>query len=272
MVAAGRNATITAQDVTLAALTDTGGIAVPTLSADGNVVVNSAASINGGGVRALGDATLTAANTIDIASIEAQDVSLTAAAGIAVDAAYVLGTTNLDSSDGNIQIGSLVASNLINASANAIRIEGGGNMHFATLTTDVGNAYVRGGGDFSVAEGNVAGTADLATQGEAMTIGNLTAADAVIANTGGFLNLDTVTVAGNLNASALSSLGINGVVTGQAISLASAGIDIAAAGRVGTAGVTQQLSVANNNTDNQTFVGALPGPTGPSAIISTPPN
>ena len=264
VVAAGRNATITAQDVTLAALTDTGGTAVPTLSADGNVVVNSAASINGGGVRALGNATLTAANAIDIGSIEGQDVTLTAAAGIAVDAAYVLGTTNLDSSDGNIQIGSLVASDLINASANSIRIEGGGNMHFATLTTDVGDAYVRGGGDFSVAQGNVVGTADLATQGEAMTIGNLTAANAIIENGVGFLNLDTVTVAGNLTASARASLGITGVVTGQAISLASAGIDIAATGRVGTAGVTQQLSVANNNPDNQTFVGGTVGPNGPN--------
>ena len=264
VVAAGRNATIAAQDVTLAALTDTGGTAIPTLSADGNVVVNSAASINGGGVRALGNATLTAANAIDITSIEGKDVTLTAAAGIAVDAAYVLGTTNLDSSDGNIQLGSLVASDLINASANAIRIEGGGNMHFATLTTDVGDAYVRGGGDFSVANGNVAGTADLATQGEAMTIGNLTAANAIIENGVGFLNLDTVTVAGNLAASARASLGITGVVTGQAISLASAGIDIAASGRVGTAGVTQQLSVANNNPDNQTFVGGTAGPNGPN--------
>ena len=263
VVAAGRNATITAQDVTLAALTDTGGAAIPTLSADGDVLVNSAASINGGGVRALGNATLTAANAIDITSIEGQDVSLTAATGIAVDAASVLGTTNLDSSDGAIQIGSLVASDLINASANAIRIEGGGNMHFATLTTDVGDAYVRGGGDFSVAEGNVVGTADLATQGEAMTIGNLTAANAIIANTGGFLNLDTVTVAGNLNASALASLGINGVVTGQAISLASANIGIAPTGRVGTAGVTQSVSVANNNSANQTFVGGTAGPNGP---------
>lgn len=263
-VAAGRNATINAQDVTLAALPGAGGASTPTLSADGDVIVNSSADITGGGVRALGNATLTAANAIDIASIEGQNVTLTAAAGIAVDAAYVLGTTSLDSSDGNIQIGSLLASNLINANANAIRIESGGDMHFATLTTDVGDAYVRGGGDFSVAEGNVAGTADLATQGEAMTVGNLTAANAIIANTGGFLNLDTVTVAGNLNASALASLGINGVVTGQAISLASANIGIAPTGRVGTAGVTQSLSIANNNSANQTFVGGTAGPNGPN--------
>ncbi|MHA4838371.1 hypothetical protein [Sphingopyxis sp. MSC1_008] len=263
-VAAGRNATITAQGVTLAALTDTGGAAIPTLSADGDVVVNSAAGITGGGVRALGNATLTAGTAIGITSVEGQDVALTGATGVAADQANVLGTTTLNSSDGNIQIGSLVASGMIDASANAIRIEGGGNMHFTTLTTDVGDAYVRGGGDFSVAAGTVAGTADLGTQGEAMTIGNLTAANAIIENSVGFLNLDTVTIAGDLTASARASLGINGVITGQSISLASAGISIAPTGRVGTAGVTQQLSVANNNTDNQTFVGGTAGPNGPN--------
>jgi hypothetical protein len=263
-VAAGRNATITAQGVTLAALTSPGGSALPTLSADGDVVVNSSAGISGGGVRALGNATLTAGTAIGITSIEGQDVTLTGETGVAANQANVLGTTSLDSSDGNIQLGSLIAGGTINASANAIRIEGGGDLHFATLTTDVGDAYVRGGGDFSVATGTVAGTADLGTQGEAMTIGNLTAANAIIENSGGFLNLDTVTVAGNLAAAARASLGINGVVTGQSISLASAGIGIAPTGRVGTAGVTRQLSVANNNTANQTFVGGTAGPNGPN--------
>ena len=263
-VAAGRNATITAQGVTLAALTNPGGSAIPTLSADGDVVVNSSAGISGGGVRALGNATLTAGTAIGITSIEGQDVTLTGATGVAANQANVLGTTSLDSSDGNIQLGSLIAGGTINASANAIRIEGGGDLHFATLTTDVGDAYVRGGGDFSVATGTVAGTADLGTQGEAMTIGNLTAANAIIENSVGFLNLDAVTVAGNLTAAARASLGINGVVTGRSISLASAGISIAPTGRVGTAGVTQQLSVANNNTANQTFVGGTAGPNGPN--------
>lgn len=261
-VAAGRNAAIDAGSVSFAVLTDSGGAAIPTLRAGGDVVVNSAAGITGGGVRALGDAVLTAGTAIGIASVEGQDVTLTGAAGITVDAASVLGTTTLDSSDGDIRLASLVASGPINASANAIRIESGGNMHFATLTTDIGDAYVRGGGDFSVASGTVAGTADLVTQGEAMNIGNLTAADAIIANAGGFLNLDTVTVAGSLDASARTSLGINGVVTGRSISLASAGIGIASTGRVGTAGTTESVAIANNSSDNQTFIGGTGTPDG----------
>ncbi|BBB11030.1 beta strand repeat-containing protein [Sphingopyxis sp. FD7] len=258
-VNAGRDVAITATGVTIAALTDSGGNAVPTLTADGNLVIDSAAGITGGGVRALGNATLTAATTIDIISVEGQDVALTGTAGVDVDQAYALGATSLDSSGGNIRIGALFASGPIDASADAIRIESGGDMAFQTLATDVGDAFVRANGDLSLGSGSVAGTADLATQGPVMTITALTAADAILAGNGGVLNLDTVTVAGDLSATALSSLGIAGIVTGQAISLASADIAIDPDGRVGTAGITTALSVANNNNDNQTFVGGAPG-------------
>ncbi|HWV59374.1 MAG TPA: hypothetical protein VN034_01880, partial [Sphingopyxis sp.] len=213
----------------------------------------------GGGVRALGDAALTAGTAIGLTSVEGQNVTLTGTTGIDVEAANILGAANLNSGDGDIRIGSLLAAGPIDASADAIRIEGGGNLAFATLNTDVGDAYIRANGDLSVADGNVAGTADFGTQGEGMSIGTLNAANAILANSGGFLNLDSVTVAGSLDASALASLGITGVVTGQSIALASANITIGSAGRVGTAGVTQQLSVANNNSDNQTFVGGASG-------------
>ena len=254
-VAAGRDATINAVGVTLATLNEPGGNPVDTLSAGGNIFVNASAGIAGGDVAAGGNAALTAGTTIAVRNVSGVDVALDGAAGIAAELVSAAGTTSLDSAGGNVLLGSLVSTGQIAASANAIRIESGGNMHFVTLTTDVGDAYVRAGGDFSVASGNVAGTADLRTQGEAMTIGNLTAANAIIGNTNGFLNLDTITVAGSLDASARTSLGVNGVVTGQSIALASASIAIAPTGRVGTAGVTQQLSVANNNADNQTFIG-----------------
>ena len=258
-VNAGRDIAITAADVTIAALTDPGGNALATIGADGNVVIDSSAGISGGGIRALADTTLTATTAIDVTSVESQNVTLTGATGIAADQLIALGATSLDSDGGNIEIASLVASGPIDASADAIRIEGGGDMAFQTLTTDVGDAFVRASGDLSLASGSVAGTADLGTQGAAMTITALTATNAILAGNGGVLNLDTVTVAGDLNASALSSLGITGIVTGQAISLASADIAIDPAGRVGTAGVTQTLSVANNNSDNQTFIGGAPG-------------
>ncbi len=260
VVAAGRDITITAQDVRLATLTGTGGAATPTLSAGGNIVVNSSAGIAGGGVRALGNSTLTASTAIGITAIEGQNVALTGANGIDVNTVTALGTTILDSGNGNVRVGVLAASGTISASANAIRIEGGSGMNFAALTTDLGDAYVRSTGNLTVGSANVAGAADLRAQGATMNIGSLTAANATLENTSGSLTLGSVTVAGNLAATARTSLGVNGVVTGQSISLASGAIDIGSAGRVGTAGVTQMLSVANNNSANQTFVGGTGSP------------
>ncbi|MBO9694822.1 MAG: hypothetical protein J7499_01360 [Sphingopyxis sp.] len=263
-VAAGRDATINAQGVALVTLTNPGGFAPPTLSADGNVVVDSSAGITGGGLRAGGDMALTAGAAIAVTEITGNSLALSGTAGIAADRVRSNGfdfddTISLSSSNGDIRIGDLSASAPIDASANAIRIESGGSLRFTTLTTDVGDAYVRG--VFSIENGNIAGTADFATTAEAMNITNLTAANAILLNSTGEINLDTVTVAGNLDVTVLTpgisgaSLGITGAVTGQSISLTSANINIAATGRVGTAGTTQQLSIRSNNNGNQTFVG-----------------
>ncbi|WP_447929716.1 hypothetical protein [Sphingopyxis fribergensis] len=263
-VAAGRDATINAASVVLATLTKAGG-AIDTLTADGNITVNSAAGISGGGTQASGDVALTAGTAIDVTHVGGgPSVALAGASGVTAGTVSSSGTTSLDSAGGNIRIGGLNSSGTIAASANAIRIEGGGNMHFTSLNAATGDAYVRGNGDFSVDNGSVAGTADFATSGEAMNIIALTAADATIANSGGFLTLGAVSVAGDLGASARSNLAVTGVVTGQSISLASANIAIASGARVGTAGVTQQLSIANNDTGSQTFVGGTAGPNGPN--------
>ena len=93
-----------------------------------------------------------------------------------------------------------------------------------------------------------------------MNVGNLTAANATLENTSGSLDLGGVTVTGTLGATARTALGVTGVVTARSISLASAAINIGSAARVGTAGVTQQLSVTNNNNANQTFIGGTGSP------------
>lgn len=260
LVAADRDIMINAQDVRLATLTGTDGAATPTVQAGGNVVVNSSAGIAGGGVRASGDVALTAATAIGLTAVEGQNIALIGASGIDVNAVTALGTTLIDSADGNIRIGALAATGAIDASAQAIRIESGSGMNFAALTTDAGDAYVRSTGNLSVANANVAGTADLRTQGATMNVGNLTAANATLENSSGSLTLGGVTVTGTLGAAARTTLGITGVVTGQSISLASGAIDIGSAGRVGTAGVTQALSVTNNNSANQTFIGGTGSP------------
>lgn len=266
-VVAGRDATINAQGVTLVTLTDPSGFAPPTLSADGNVVVASSAGITGGALRAGGDITLTAGTAIAVTEITGNNLALSGATGITADRVRSNGfnfgdTVSLNSSNGDIRIGDLSALASVDASANAIRIESGGPLRFTTLTTDVGDAYVHAGPGFTLANGNVAGNADFASSAESMDIASLTAANATIVNTSGDIALDTATVAGSLNTAARGSIGIAGVVTGRSISLASANIGIAATGRVGTAGTTQQLSIRNNNNGNQTFVGGTGTPSG----------
>src|SRR3546814_15831946 len=92
------------------------------------------------GVRALGNVVLTGTTGIDVQEVD------------------VLGATSLDSSDGNIRIGNLLAAGPIDASAEAIRIANGGNLVFASLHANAGAAYVRPNGDLSLANAMIAGT------------------------------------------------------------------------------------------------------------------
>ncbi len=257
---AGRNVVVNADTVTLAALTEAGGSPINTIDATGDITIDAANAITGGSL--IGDGVaLTAGTTIDVGDINGGTVALDGATGVTADRIFSVNTTDLASTDGNIQIGSLASSGEISANANAIRIDNGGNMIFTSLVTDVGDAVVNGGEVF-VISGNVAGKAELTSTGERLGIDTLTAGSAELEASGGFMTLGNVTVTGSLDASALSSLLVNGVVTGRNIALASSDITIDAAARIGTAGTTETLSVQNNNSDNQTFVGGTGTPDG----------
>jgi hypothetical protein len=252
-VEAGRNIAVNANAVTMATLTAPGGDAINNLSADGNVVVASATNITGGRIRALGDITLTAGTAIDVDGIFGNNVAVDGATGITADQVFAVGTTTLNSNNGAITLGTLVSAGEVDARADSIFINGG-SMVFANIITDVGDAVVRAG-DLFVTNGNIAGRAEFSSSGERLGIDTLTARSAQLEASGGFMTLNNVTATGGLSASARTSLGISGVVTGQSIALASANIDIASTGRVGTAGATGEVSIINNNSDNQTFVG-----------------
>ncbi|WP_448140269.1 hypothetical protein [Sphingopyxis fribergensis] len=252
-IVADRDIAITADAVDLATLATPAGDAIDTLSAGGNIAVASANDITGGRINALGDIALTAGAAINVGGIFGNNVSVDGATGIAADQLFAVGTTTLNSDNGAIALNTLVSSGNVDARADSIVINGG-SMIFANIITDVGDATVRGG-DLFVINGDIAGRAEFSSSGERLGVDTLTARSAVLEASGGFMTLGNVTTTGGLSASALTSLSITGVVTGQSISLASAGIDIASTGRVGTAGTTGEVSIANNNSDNQTFVG-----------------
>ncbi len=230
-----------------------GGDPINNLSADGTIVVASTANITGGRIRALGDVTLTAGTVVDVTGIFGNNVAVDGATGITAEQLFAVGTTTLNSNNGAIALGTLVSSGDIDARADSIVINGG-SMVFANIITDVGDAVVRAG-DLFVTNGSIAGRADFSSSGERLGIDTLTARSAQLEASNGFMTLNNVSVNGGLAASARTSLSITGVVTGQSISLASANIDIASTGRVGTAGATGEVSIINNNNDNQTFVG-----------------
>ena len=250
---AGRDIAINANSVTLVSLTTPAGAPVETLSAGGNLSITSTGGISGGSVGAGGDATLVAGAAIMLDSVSGNNVVLDGGTGIEADSVFATGTTTLNSVGGAAVLGSLVSSGNVTASADSIQIDGG-NMTFESLVTDVGDATITGG-DVFVLDGNVAGFARLTSTGERLGIDALTAGGAELRATGGFMTLNNIAVTNGLFADALTSLTVSGVVTGGSISLGSADINIASGARVGTAGVTQQLSVRNNNNDNQTFVG-----------------
>lgn len=256
-IAAGRNVSIDADDVTLASITLPNNQVVDTVAAGGNISITSANDITGGALTAGGSLTLTADGAIGITqavSGEDAEMTLTGATGISANLLRSRGVTTLTSDGGAVQINSLSSRDPVTVSADSLNIQTNGPVEFASLVTDVGDATIRANNRLIIDDGDIAGTVRLSDTGEHIIIGNLTAANVDI-DANEMLSMTNVTAANSLNADAGTTIVIDGVVTGQNISLASADIDLVETGRVGTANVTQALSVQNNDNQNQTFVG-----------------
>src|SRR3546814_9028190 len=112
-----------------------------------------------------------------------------------------------------------------------------GFVNCAILTTDGGDAVLDVSGELTVAQADIAGLADFNGAGEQLAVLDLTAADARLATTG-FMTLGNVAATGSLDANAVGSIFVDGMVTGTSISLGSSDIAIGADARVGMAGVT----------------------------------
>lgn len=235
-VLAGRDIAITAGSAELATLMTPAGDRVDTLRAVGNVAVTTTGAINGGAIAAGGN------------------VALDGAGGVTVDAIASQGTTSLTSDAGAIGVGSLASGGAVDAQGDNVDIRGSGDLVFANLVTDVGDATVRTDGDLSVTNGDVAGLATLGSDNARLTVTALTAGDTRL-EAFDQMALTNVAVDGDISVYGQSALLIDGVVTGESISLASADISIGSNARVGTAGVTGSLGITNNDNSRQTFIG-----------------
>lgn len=256
-IRAGNDVIINANNVTLADIPSSGD-PIDTIVAGRDIAIISAADISGGGtLRAGRNLMLDAEGAIGITSAESGDggeMTLTAAAGIDADALYSRGVTTLSADDGDIRVGSLSSLGNVSVEANSLDIGTSGPVTFANIVTDVGDATIRSGNQLIVTNATIAGTARFDNSGEHMIIRGLTAAAAEF-NANEMITMTNVSVTNGLDVNAGTTIAIDGVVTGRDISFASADIDIAATGRVGTAGVTRGLTLANNDSEQQTFVG-----------------
>lgn len=235
-VLAGRDIAITAGSADLATLMTPAGDRVDTLRADGHVAVTTTGAIDGGAIAA------------------GSNVALNGAGGVTVDAITSQGTTSLASDTGAIMVGALASGGAVDASGASVDIRGSGDLVFANLVTDVGDATVRTDGNLSVTNGDVAGLATLGSDNARLTVTALTA-DGTRLEAFGQMALTNVSVDGDISVYGQSALLIDGVVTGESISLASTDIAIGSNARVGTAGITGSLGITNNDNSRQTFIG-----------------
>ncbi len=238
-VAAGRNIAVTATSANLETLPSPGGTFVSTLDAGGNLSLVTSGDIVGGRVRAGGDLTLTG-DSIDIARAQTTgtgQLTLTGTIGVNSTNIQAGGATLLTASSGAVTSDGLISTGPVTATGDSINLRTGGDIVFAVLDADVGDAVVRtSSGSLTVTSGVVAGRAALSAEsGDDIIIGQLAA------------NVADVTTQGDIT--------VNTLLTARNISLQSNDITIASGARVGTAGSTETLSIENNDVFSQTFVG-----------------
>ncbi|KTE22681.1 hypothetical protein ATE67_01750 [Sphingopyxis sp. H050] len=236
----------------------TGTIAATDVSADDDMTLDAAIDITGDGdLFAGGNLTLTAGGAIAILDAETGDggaMTLTGAAGVTASTLRSRGVTTLTADNGDIEIGSLSSSGNVTASADSLNIGTSGPIAFASIVTDVGDATIDSNNVLTIDSATVARTARFVNSGEHMIIRSLTAADAQI-DGNDMITMTSVNVTNSIDAFARGLVLVDGVVTARNIAIGSGDITIAPAGRVGTAGTTAALSLANSDNESPTYVG-----------------
>ncbi|WP_227340310.1 beta strand repeat-containing protein [Sphingopyxis sp. P8] len=257
----GGSSSLDGSDIVLASAT--GAVDAAGLSAGDDILISAATTIavdgattlgtglNGGdsSIRTTGAATtlanIDAFSDVAVDSTDSVDmtgpvgagrnIAITAAGPITGGSVAATGDVLLASSDGAIAIDGLSAGGTVDASGLSAAIAGSGALTFSNLVTDVGDATVQAG-SLTIFSADVAGNAQFAA-------------------TSGQMALTSITVGDTLGASALTTMFVDGAIAARSIALASADIDIGPSAQVGSAGLTDNLSLTNNSSDVQTFIG-----------------
>ncbi|AQA00402.1 hypothetical protein BWQ93_19540 [Sphingopyxis sp. QXT-31] len=257
MATAGRDIRMNAASVDLIDVVGSNSTPVDTLTAGRNMTITATGTIVGGSLSAGNAMTLSAGDQLFIrraATGAGGAMALAGAGGVTADSLLSGGQTTVNSDDGEIRLGALNSAGPIALTGNSIFVNAlAGTAVFSNIETDVGDAIIFGGSNVSVTSGSVAGRAFIGSDGS-LSVTQLSGNEVELgAET--TMTLGNVTAANALGAQARDMLTVNGAVVGRSMIVASGDITIGSGGRLGTQGTTQALEVRNIDQDSVTYIG-----------------
>jgi filamentous hemagglutinin family protein len=166
--------------------------------------------------------------------------------GVSLGAAGSGGTTTLTSPKGTVQVANLASAGAVTAAGRAVDLRSTGTMNVAGAQASAGALNLQTGGALTVGTAAATGTANLAAGGDLRTTGLVQSAGMTVSGA-------NVRTDGELRSSAALSLlaqqllTINAAARGTTMSVAAGDITIGSGGRLGQRGVTQTLTITNQD-------------------------
>ena len=232
-------------------IASTGALTFADLDATaGNIAVSAAGNLALATADATGTTTL-ASSAGSIAATGAVNsggaVSAIGPAGVSFSSLSSGGTTLLQATNGAVVAGNLLSAGAVTARARSVGIVSTGGLTFAEATATAGDVTIRTGNFLDTQTVTASNLADLRTNGTLHALGNVTAA-AIDLRAGNDIRADASLLAsGTLTATAQGTFGLGGLASGTTITVASSDIALGATSRLGSRGVTRDLSVLNLN-------------------------
>lgn len=226
----------------------TGSAEFGSLTAEGgDIMVDAGSTIAGG--------TVTAVASDSIVRLTGQD-------GVSIGTIRAPGNLEVRATNGAITINDVRAGSAI-VSGRSADVTATGTTLFTLAEATAGNLTVQGtAGTLTLRDARASGALSARSSNGELVIGTAQAGSiALQSDTTATLN-GAVTATGALTASIRNAAAINGVATGSTVQIVSGDIVIGSNGRIGTAGTTSSLTLANGNNGRQTFIGGADNSSG----------
>ncbi len=233
----------------------------------GSIDIDVTGNARFGSLTAEGSEILVAAGgTIDGSRVTAtasdSAVRLTGRDGVSIGTIRAPANLEVRAVNGAITISDVRAGSAI-VSGRSADVVATGTTLFTLAEATAGNLTVQGtAGTLTLSDARASGAMSARSSNGALAIGTAQAGSiALQSDTTATLN-GAVTATGALTASIRNAATINGVATGSTVQILSGDIVIGSNGRIGTAGTTSSLTLANGNNGRQTFIGGADNSSG----------